>query len=133
MARGYTVPWKIGQVGLAEEVARKGFAELTPTNIPQFGPLRITFHGDWTKPATQFIRVEQVNNPNAHYISKLTWSNHGTANDNAIKAFREALGSITVGLGFNVDDFISLETGRRVAITRNYEQARQSLPTTNIN
>ena len=108
-------------------MARDGFADVTPTNLEQFGSLRITFHGDWTKPRTQFVRIAQVGNPNAHHISKTTWSNAATANDNVIKAFRTALGSITKGLGLNVDDFVALETGRRIGITPNYEEARQSI------
>ena len=127
MARGYTVPWKIGQQGLAAQVAKHGFVDLSVPGAPYLPVVRVTFLGDWSKPERQFIRYTALNPNQSHYVYKATWSNGASANDHLIEGFRQALGNISAGLGNRVDEFVSRETGNRVLVTRNYEQARQTL------
>lgn len=67
------------QDGLAGEVIRNGFAELNifGSGRDSQGLIRVTFDGNWYKPETQWVRLEQVNKPNTVFFWQARFNNKG--------------------------------------------------------
>lgn len=116
MARGaYIQPYARGATGIPHEVFSYGYADVVPPGTTsRFGTLRVTYHGLSQHPRTQFIRVEQLEGERAHHVTKLVWSSPNLVNEHTERAFRNALGAITKGLGFLPDELVSLRTGRGI-------------------
>ena len=116
MPRGtYIQPYARGATGIPAEVFRYGYADVVPPGTTsRFGPLRVTYHGLSQKPQTQFIKVAQLEGERAHHITKAVWSSPNLVNEHTERAFRNALGAITRGLGFTADQLISLRSGQGI-------------------